>query len=85
MQDLNSQDLNSIINIGTHDMHFYIWEGIGTPILFESGGENDGSIWMSLANQVHSITGTTIITYDRVGYGKSEFNSNLLDSKKSTS
>ena len=78
----NSQDVDTLINIGTHNMHFNIWEGNGTPILFESGGGNDGNIWANLANQVHSITGTTVITYDRVGYGKSEFNPNLPDDKK---
>ena len=78
----NSQDVDTLINIGTQNMHFNIWEGNGIPILFESGGGNDGNIWTYLANQVHSITGTTVITYDRVGYGKSEFNPNLPDDKK---
>ena len=82
IQESNSQDIDTIINIGTHNMHFNIWEGEGTPILFESGGGNDGSIWTGLANQVHSITGSTIVTYDRVGYGKSEFNPNIADNKK---
>ena len=79
---LQSQDIDTLVDIGTQKMHFNIWKGNGTPILFESGGGNDGSIWTSLANEIHSITGATIITYDRVGYGKSEFNLDLPDNKK---
>lgn len=79
---LQAQVKDTIVDIGTQKMHFNIWKGKGTPILFESGGGNDGSIWNSLAGDIHSITGTTIITYDRVGYGKSEFNPKLPDEKK---
>lgn len=80
---MQSQDIDTLVNLGTHKMHFNIWKGNGIPILFESGGGNDGSIWSTLANEIHSITGTTIITYDRAGYGQSEFNPNLTDEKKS--
>lgn len=81
--DLKSQDIDTLVDVGSQNMHFNIWNGNGIPILFESGGGNDGNIWTSLANEVHSITGATIITYDRAGYGKSEFKSGLSDDKKS--
>lgn len=76
---VEAQDIDTLIDLGTHKMHFTIWEGEGTPILFEAGGGNDGSIWLPIAEQIHSITGTTIITYDRSGYGKSEINESLPD------
>ena len=79
---LKSQTIDTLVDIGNQNIHFNIWKGNGIPILFESGGGNDGNIWLNLANEVHSITGNTIITYDRVGYGKSEFSSNLPDNKK---
>ena len=78
---LKSQNVDTLVDIGNQNMHFNIWKGNRIPILFESGGGNDGNIWLNLANEVHSITGNTIITYDRVGYGKSEFNPNLPDNK----
>lgn len=79
---LKSQDIDTLVDIGNQNMHFNIWKGNGIPILFESGGGNDGNIWLNIANEIHSITGSTIITYDRVGYGKSEFNPDLPDNKK---
>jgi len=79
---LHAQSLDTLVDIGTHKMHFTIWEGKGTPILFESGGGNDATIWSSLATEIHSITGATIITYDRVGYGQSEFDPSLSDDQR---
>lgn len=79
---LMSQDIDTLVNVGNQNIHFKIWKGNGVPVLFESGGGNDGNIWSSLAESVYSITENTIITYDRVGYGTSEFNADLDDDKK---
>ncbi len=79
---LQAQDLDTLVDVGTHKMHFNIWNGTGIPILFEAGGGNDGNIWSNLVKEIYSITGSTIITYDRVGYGKSEYNPNLPDDKR---
>jgi len=57
-------------------MHFSIFEGEGTPILFDSGAGNDGSVWKAIAKDIHDVTGTTVIYYDRSGFGKSELNPN---------
>ena len=57
-------------------MHFSIIKGEGTPILFESGAGNDGSVWKAIARDVHDVTGTTVIYYDRSGFGTSELNLN---------
>jgi pimeloyl-ACP methyl ester carboxylesterase len=52
-------------------LHFNIIKGKGIPILFEAGAGNDGSVWNELLKPITGITGTTLITYDRVGLGKS--------------
>ncbi|WP_289036920.1 alpha/beta hydrolase [uncultured Zobellia sp.] len=52
-------------------------KGEGTPILFEAGGGNDGSVWNNILEKIHKVTGTTLITYDRSGFGQSELNPNL--------
>ena len=77
-----SQTIDTLVNVGNHKLHFNIKKGTGIPILFEAGSGNDGSIWKHLLEPIHSITGTTLITYDRPGYGKSEHNLDLPDAKK---
>lgn len=69
-----SVQLDTLVNIGEHKIHFNIIEGKGIPILFESGAGDDGTVWNDLLKPLHDITGTTLITYDRAGFGKSEIN-----------
>jgi hypothetical protein len=69
--------LETMIDIGGYNMQFFIIEGEGTPILFESGAGNDGSVWKAIAKDVHDVTGTTVIYYDRSGFGNSELNPTL--------
>jgi len=68
--------LDTLVDIGGYNMHFSIIKGEGTPILFESGAGNDGSVWKAIAKDVHDVTGTTVIYYDRSGFGSSELNPN---------
>jgi len=72
----NAQEvaLDTLVDIGGYNMHFKIMEGKGTPILFESGAGDDGSVWDSILKHVHDVTGTTVISYDRSGFGISELN-----------
>lgn len=73
---LNAQSvqLDTLVDIGTHKMHFNIIKGEGIAILFESGAGDDGTAWDDLLKPIHDITRTTLITYDRSGFGKSEIN-----------
>lgn len=80
---ISAQKLDTLISVGSHKLHFNIWQGKGMPILFESGGGNDGSIWNPFLETLHEITGATLITYDRPGYGQSEINPNLAEDEKS--
>jgi hypothetical protein len=62
---------DTIVNVGKYKLHFTLLKGEGVPILFEAGGGNDGSIWNSLKQHISEITNAPIITYDRMGLGKS--------------
>lgn len=72
-----SQTLDTLVDVGGYNMHFNIIKGEGTPILFEAGAGNDGSVWNNIIEKIHDVTGTTVITYDRSGFGTSEVNSKL--------
>lgn len=74
---MHSQTLDTLVDVGGYKMHFKIMKGEGTPILFEAGAGNDGSIWENILEKIYNVTGTTLITYDRSGFGKSEVNPNL--------
>ncbi|QNL22980.1 alpha/beta fold hydrolase [Hyphobacterium sp. CCMP332] len=66
--------IDTLVDVGGYNMHFNLIKGTGTPILFESGAGNDGKVWEEIAQHVYDITGTTVIYYDRSGFGKSELN-----------
>lgn len=66
-----SQTIDTLVNVGNHQLHFKIIKGEGIPILFESGNGDDGSVWEPLLQNVHQETGATLITYDRAGLGNS--------------
>ena len=74
---IHSQTLDTLVDIGGYKMHFKIMKGNGTPILFEAGAGNDGSVWDNILEKIHKVTGTTLITYDRSGFGQSELNPKL--------
>ena len=74
---IQSQTLDTLVDIGGYKMHFKIMKGNGTPILFEAGAGNDGSVWDNILEKIHKVTGTTLITYDRSGFGQSELNPKL--------
>lgn len=69
-----SQTIDTLVDVGNHKLHFNIIKGTGIPILFEAGGGSDGTVWNSILKPIANITGTTIITYDREGFGKSTIN-----------
>ena len=74
--------IETLVDVGGYNMNFYIIKGQGTPILFEPGAGNDGSVWKDIAKDVHEVTGTTVIYYDRSGFGKSELNPNHKEDHK---
>ena len=60
-----------MVNVGNYALHFVMVPGKGTPILFEAGGGDDASAWVSVLQPLKEITGAPLITYDRPGFGKS--------------
>ncbi len=73
-----SQTVDTLVDVGGYQLYFNIIPGQGTPILFEAGGDNDATIWHSLTPQVAEITGAPVITYDRLGLGKSSRDSTQI-------
>lgn len=66
--------VDTLVSIGSHNLHFTYYQGEGIPILFEAGAGDDGSSWSELAKEVHKLLGTSVIYYDRSGFGTSELN-----------
>jgi hypothetical protein len=80
-----SQAIDTMINVGKYDLHFTIIKGTGTPILFEAGGGNDGTIWDRMTKPIAEVTRATVITYDRPGLGKSGIDSTQTGIEKDIS
>src|SRR5690349_10167378 len=67
-----AQEIDTLVDVGGSNMHFHVIKGKGIPILFEAGAGNDGTVWKKLLKPLSDITRTTLITYDRMGLGKSD-------------
>jgi len=65
------ETIDSMVNVGNYHLHFHIVKGTGTPILFESGGGDDATVWRDILPALADITHATLITYDRSGFGQS--------------
>jgi pimeloyl-ACP methyl ester carboxylesterase len=70
-----SKESDIMVNVPGGRVHFHVIKGTGVPILFDAGGGDDGSVWDGILKPVSEITGATLITYDRLGFGRSEFDS----------
>ncbi|MBS1662573.1 MAG: alpha/beta fold hydrolase [Bacteroidetes bacterium] len=66
-----AQTIDRIIDAGAYSLHFQVMPGKGIPILFESGGGDESSVWKDILAPLHKVTGAPLITYDRPGLGKS--------------
>lgn len=71
---VQSQEIDTLVDVGGYNMHFSIIKGQGIPILFDAGAGDDGSVWNNILEPIQKVTGATLITYDRSGFGKSELN-----------
>lgn len=52
------------------------------PILFETGSGADVTMWDTILKPIAAITHTTLITYERAGFGKSELDTSNHDLDK---
>jgi len=73
-QQAHSQETDVDLAVRGDKLHFHVYKGEGLPILFEAGGGDDSTVWAGIAKPLHDITGATLITYDRAGFGRSELN-----------
>jgi len=71
-QQAHSQETDIDLAVRGDKLHFHVYKGEGLPILFEAGGGDDSTVWAGIAKPLHDITGATLITYDRAGFGRSE-------------
>jgi pimeloyl-ACP methyl ester carboxylesterase len=60
-------------------LHFKFISGTGTPILFESGAGDGASVWDSIIRPIAELTNTTLISYDRAGFGTSTIDTLAAD------
>lgn len=74
-----AQTVDTLIDVGTHRLHFRIVKGISSPILFEAGGGDNATIWAKQVVPVHQQTGATLIMYDRAGIGQSEIDTTRIN------
>jgi len=70
---LQGQTLDTLVDVGGYKLHFVVFKGKGMPILFDAGGGEDATTWDKIIRPVAERTATTLITYDRAGFGKSTF------------
>jgi pimeloyl-ACP methyl ester carboxylesterase len=73
------QARDTLVDVGGYRLHFHILSGKGTPILFDAGGGDDGTVWDSLLPPIAAKTGAPLITYDRAGSGRSEVDTRTTD------
>lgn len=69
---LNAQIKDTLLLVGSHHLNFRIIDGIGCPIIFESGAGNDGSVWEEIMLLLAKRINAPLIAYDRAGFGESE-------------
>ena len=66
-------------------LHFQVIEGGSPTILLESGGGDDLTSWRDLPANLSRETGSTIISYSRPGFGRSELPEGPCDMRKEAS
>lgn len=64
--------LDTLVDVGGHRLHFQVWKGSSSVILFEAGGGDDLGVWSKLLAPIYQATGATLVAYERAGFGKSE-------------
>lgn len=77
-----SQTGDTTVVVGNHTLHFEIMKGSETPILFEAGAGDNVSVWSTILQPIAEITGATLITYDRAGFGESTIDTSETDASK---
>lgn len=61
-----------MVQVGKYRLNFQVIKGGSLTILLEAGGGLDSREWSWLAPELAQKTKTTIVSYDRAGFGKSD-------------
>ena len=62
-----------LIDVDGHKIAFHVTPGRGPTIVLDAGGGMDSSYWNAFVPELAKRTGSKIITYDRTGFGSSDF------------
>ena len=79
-----AQPVEKLVDVGGYNLNFRIIPGQGPAILLESGGGMDANEWNALAPRLAAETGSTVIAYDRAGFGKSDLPETKYDLREDT-
>ncbi|MBS1603090.1 MAG: alpha/beta hydrolase [Bacteroidetes bacterium] len=66
------QTIDTLVDVGGYRLAFHIVKGTGMPILFDAGSGDDGSGFYPILKPIADVSGATLITYSRAGFGRSE-------------
>jgi pimeloyl-ACP methyl ester carboxylesterase len=83
-QDQAAEAVEKLVDVGGYNLNFRIIPGHGHAILLEAGGGMDSTEWNALAPRLARETGTTVIAYDRAGFGKSDLPERKYDLREDT-
>lgn len=61
-----------LLDVGNCRLFFTLYRGSKPNIVLEAGGGADSTCWGSFPIELLKETGSTVITYDRAGFGKSD-------------
>ena len=73
---------DTLIDVGSHKLHFVVTKAGESVILLEAGGGADALQWEETQQRLANESNATIISYDRAGYGKSELPNTPYNIKK---
>jgi pimeloyl-ACP methyl ester carboxylesterase len=72
----------SLIRVGAYRLNFRVIAGGHPTVLLEAGGGADSRQWNALAPQLAEVTGATVVSYDRAGFGSSDLPDTPLDMRE---
>jgi len=76
------QTIDTLVDVGGYRLAFHIVKGKGMPILFDAGSGDDGSDFYPILKPIADVSGATLITYSRAGFGNSELDTTNQDIDK---
>ncbi len=66
------ETIETLVQVGEYRLNFQVIKGGDLTIILEAGGGMHSSEWSKIAPELAHKTGSTIVSYDRAGFGKSD-------------